>query len=128
MILKFTKMHGAGNDFVVVDLISQRCSLRPRDVRKLADRRFGVGCDQVLLVEPPGDPAVPAGWVSVADREIRSLERDRDDLQPRADAREMMQFRAILRCGARGGKLPLEIREACWNKLVTFNPERMRLR
>ena len=58
MILKFTKMHGAGNDFVVVDLISQRCSLRPRDVRKLADRRFGVGCDQVLVVEPPGDPAV----------------------------------------------------------------------
>jgi diaminopimelate epimerase len=58
MLLKFTKMHGAGNDFVVVDLISQRCRLRPRDVRKLADRRFGVGCDQVLVVEPPGRPEV----------------------------------------------------------------------
>ncbi len=58
MQLKFTKMHGAGNDFVVVDLISQRCSLRPRDVRKLADRRLGVGCDQVLVVEPPGQPDV----------------------------------------------------------------------
>ena len=58
MLLKFTKMHGAGNDFVVVDLISQRCRLRPRDVRKLADRRFGVGCDQVLVVEPPGSPEV----------------------------------------------------------------------
>lgn len=58
MILKFTKMHGAGNDFVVIDLISQHCKLRPRDFRKLADRRFGVGCDQVLLVEAPGNPDV----------------------------------------------------------------------
>ena len=58
MLLKFTKMHGAGNDFVVVDLISQRCKLRARDIRKLADRRMGVGCDQVLVVEPPGSPEV----------------------------------------------------------------------
>jgi diaminopimelate epimerase len=58
MQLKFTKMHGAGNDFVMIDLISQRYILRPRDVRKLADRRFGVGCDQVLVVEPPRRPEV----------------------------------------------------------------------
>ncbi len=58
MLLKFTKMHGAGNDFVVVDLISQRYKLRPRDVRLLADRHFGVGCDQVLVVEAPGRPEV----------------------------------------------------------------------
>ncbi|MFV0278534.1 MAG: diaminopimelate epimerase [Parahaliea sp.] len=58
MNLKFTKMHGAGNDFVVIDLISQRARLRPQDIRKLADRRFGVGCDQVLVVEPPGRPEV----------------------------------------------------------------------
>ena len=58
MLLKFTKMHGAGNDFVVVDMISQRCKLRPRDIRLLADRHFGIGCDQVLLVEPPGNPDV----------------------------------------------------------------------
>jgi diaminopimelate epimerase len=58
MLLKFTKMHGAGNDFVVIDLISQRYRLRPRDVRKLADRRFGVGCDQVLVVEAPQNPGV----------------------------------------------------------------------
>jgi len=58
MLLKFTKMHGAGNDFVVIDLISQRYRLRPRDVRKLADRRFGVGCDQVLVVEAPQNPSV----------------------------------------------------------------------
>ncbi len=56
MRLKFTKMHGLGNDFVVLDLVSQRCSLRPGHIRKLADRRLGVGCDQVLVVEPPRDP------------------------------------------------------------------------
>jgi diaminopimelate epimerase len=58
MLLKFTKMHGAGNDFVVIDLISQRCKLRPRDVKLLADRHFGVGCDQVLVVEAPSKPDV----------------------------------------------------------------------
>ena len=58
MLLKFTKMHGAGNDFVVIDLISQRYKLRSRDVRKLADRHFGVGCDQVLVVEAPDSPNV----------------------------------------------------------------------
>jgi diaminopimelate epimerase len=56
MLLKFTKMHGTGNDFVVIDLISQRCRLRPDDVRRIADRHYGIGCDQVLLVEPPGSP------------------------------------------------------------------------
>lgn len=54
MLLRFTKMHGLGNDFVVLDLISQRFQIKPGHVRKLADRRFGVGCDQVLVVEPPG--------------------------------------------------------------------------
>jgi len=58
MQLKFTKMHGAGNDFVVIDLISQRFDLRTRHVRKLADRRLGVGCDQVLVVEAPRSPNV----------------------------------------------------------------------
>lgn len=56
MNLKFTKMHGLGNDFVVVDLISQNCTLQPRHILKLADRNEGVGCDQVLLVEPPRQP------------------------------------------------------------------------
>ena len=58
MFLKFTKMHGTGNDFVVIDLISQHFKIRSRDVRKLADRHFGVGCDQVLVVEPPQSPDV----------------------------------------------------------------------
>jgi diaminopimelate epimerase len=50
--LKFTKMQGLGNDFVVLDGIRQRVELTPALVRALADRRFGVGCDQVLVVEP----------------------------------------------------------------------------
>ena len=49
--LKFTKMQGLGNDFVVLDGVRQRVDLSPAQVRLLADRRFGVGCDQVLLVE-----------------------------------------------------------------------------
>jgi len=56
MAIKFTKMHGAGNDFVMLDGISQRLKLRPRDICRIADRRHGVGCDQVLLVEAPGRP------------------------------------------------------------------------
>ena len=58
MFLKFTKMHGTGNDFVVIDLISQHFKIRSRDVRKLADRHFGLGCDQVLVVDPPQSPDV----------------------------------------------------------------------
>ncbi|MDR1425013.1 MAG: diaminopimelate epimerase [Azoarcus sp.] len=53
MKLSFTKMHGLGNDFVVVDATRTPVSLTPAQVRALADRHFGVGCDQVLLVEPP---------------------------------------------------------------------------
>lgn len=58
MKLRFTKMHGLGNDFVVIDGISQRVRLNEDKVRRLSDRRFGVGCDQVLLVEVPQNPDV----------------------------------------------------------------------
>jgi diaminopimelate epimerase len=51
MLLKFTKMHGAGNDFVVLDGVHQDIELSPEQLRLLADRHFGVGCDQILLVE-----------------------------------------------------------------------------
>jgi len=51
MLLKFTKMHGAGNDFVVLDGVRQHIELDPEQLRLLADRHFGVGCDQILLVE-----------------------------------------------------------------------------
>ncbi|HET9045525.1 MAG TPA: diaminopimelate epimerase, partial [Casimicrobiaceae bacterium] len=51
--LAFTKMQGLGNDFVVIDATRAPFTLTPDQIRALADRRFGVGCDQVLVVEPP---------------------------------------------------------------------------
>src|SRR4030065_13325 len=56
MILKFTKMHGAGNDFVVLNGVRQHIRLAPEQLRGMADRHFGVGCDQILLVEPAQHP------------------------------------------------------------------------
>lgn len=58
MRLEFTKMHGLGNDFMVIDLVSQRMRLSPEQIRQLADRHFGVGFDQLLVVEPPETPDV----------------------------------------------------------------------
>jgi diaminopimelate epimerase len=52
MAIDFTKMHGLGNDFVVIDAINQPVELTPGQVRQLADRHLGIGCDQLLLVEP----------------------------------------------------------------------------
>ncbi|MDO7597424.1 MAG: diaminopimelate epimerase [Pseudomonadota bacterium] len=57
-MLKFSKMHGIGNDFVVIDAINQQVELTNRQIRLLADRRYGVGCDQLLLVEKSSNPAV----------------------------------------------------------------------
>ncbi len=51
MLLKFTKMHGAGNDFVVIDATRKPVELTAEQLRLLADRHFGVGCDQILQVE-----------------------------------------------------------------------------
>jgi len=56
--LKFSKMHGLGNDFVVLDGVRQHVSLTPEQLRYLGDRHFGVGCDQILLVEKPTQPDV----------------------------------------------------------------------
>lgn len=58
MRLRFTKMHGLGNDFVVIDAVSNKVRLTPDKVRQIADRRFGVGCDQLLIVEIPDNPDV----------------------------------------------------------------------
>ena len=58
MRLRFTKMQGAGNDFVMLNGIAQRIALSPAQLRQLADRRFGVGADQILLVEAAQQPGV----------------------------------------------------------------------
>lgn len=56
MRLKFNKMHGLGNDFVVLDALARPLALTPSQLRRIADRHFGIGCDQILQVEPPRQP------------------------------------------------------------------------
>lgn len=58
MKLKFTKMHGAGNDFIVIDAISQQVNLTAAQWQRLADRRFGIGADQILVVERPSGQGI----------------------------------------------------------------------
>ncbi len=56
MQINFSKMHGLGNDFVVVDCVTQNVFFSPDAIRRLADRHRGIGFDQLLVVEPPYDP------------------------------------------------------------------------
>lgn len=58
MIINFTKMQGLGNDFVVIDAINQNISLTTEQIKFLANRHFGIGCDQLLLVESPSSDNV----------------------------------------------------------------------
>lgn len=58
MYIHFTKMHGIGNDFVVIDATSEALELSPEQARKIADRHFGIGCDQILIVESPSSDDV----------------------------------------------------------------------
>jgi len=53
MMINFTKMHGLGNDFVVIDLITNSAKFRTSHIQRISDRRLGVGCDQLLLIDPP---------------------------------------------------------------------------
>ena len=58
MKISFTKMHGLGNDFVVIDAINQHFQLSSAQIRAISERNRGIGCDQLLLVEPPVDDSV----------------------------------------------------------------------
>ena len=58
MLIEFTKMHGLGNDFMVIDLVTQRLNLTTEFVKLLGDRHLGIGFDQLLIVEPPSQPDV----------------------------------------------------------------------
>ncbi|MBI5922577.1 MAG: diaminopimelate epimerase [Betaproteobacteria bacterium] len=62
MKIRFTKMQGLGNDFVVIDAVRQKLALQPGQARFLADRHFGVGCDQILVVEKSTEPGVDFGY------------------------------------------------------------------
>lgn len=56
MTIEFTKMQGLGNDFVIIDAVRQSITLSREQVRLMADRHLGIGCDQLLVAEPSGDP------------------------------------------------------------------------
>jgi diaminopimelate epimerase len=85
MRLKFTKMHGAGNDFVVFNGVHQRVQLAPEQLRLLADRHIGVGCDQILLVETAQHPG--------ADFRYRIFNADGDEVEQCGNgARCFMRF------------------------------------
>lgn len=62
MTLDFTKMHGLGNDFVVIDATRETIELGAARARAIADRRFGVGCDQILIVEPARSAEADFGY------------------------------------------------------------------
>ncbi|CAB1274311.1 diaminopimelate epimerase [Candidatus Nitrosacidococcus tergens] len=62
MDIAFTKMQGLGNDFVVINTISQPISLTSTQIKYIADRRLGIGCDQVLLITPPPSSQVDFGY------------------------------------------------------------------
>lgn len=56
MLVNFVKMHGLGNDFVVIDQITQNLKLHTAHLKRIADRHLGIGCDQILILEPPIRP------------------------------------------------------------------------
>ena len=62
MKLAFTKMQGAGNDFVVIDGVTQAVDLSTAQLKRIADRRRGIGCDQILVLTPPDDPDCDFGY------------------------------------------------------------------
>ncbi|GEO82753.1 diaminopimelate epimerase [Pararhodospirillum oryzae] len=66
----FLKMHGLGNDFVVLDLRAHPLALSPERVRALADRRTGIGCDQLITIEPPRDRGVAFMGIRNADGSV----------------------------------------------------------
>ncbi|MDR0564008.1 MAG: diaminopimelate epimerase [Azoarcus sp.] len=77
MRLRFTKMHGLGNDFIVIDATRIPISLSPAQIHALADRHFGIGFDQLLVVEPP----TPAGLALGADFRYRIFNADGGEVE-----------------------------------------------
>lgn len=112
MRLRFTKMHGLGNDFVVIDGISQQVRLTLERVRAIADRHFGVGCDQVLLVQAPEN--------ADADFRYRIFNADGNEVENCGNgARCFAQFvrqrqltgKKIIRVDTNGGPMTLEVQD-----------------
>jgi diaminopimelate epimerase len=58
MLIDFTKMHGLGNDFVVIDAVTQNVQMNRKMILQIADRHQGIGCDQILIIQPPSEPDI----------------------------------------------------------------------
>ena len=67
----FTKMHGAGNDFVVLDATRAPLALSRAQLQRLGDRRFGVGADQILIVEASTEPGIVDGLIRATDQALK---------------------------------------------------------
>ncbi len=111
MLLRFTKMHGLGNDFMVIDLVSQQAHIQPKHAKQWGDRHTGIGFDQLLLVETPNNPDV--------DFRYRIFNADGSEVEQcgngaRCFARFVLDKRLTvkkrIRVETRGGIIELEMR------------------
>ncbi len=113
MKLRFTKMTGLGNDFVMIDAISQRVSITPERVRRLADRHFGIGCDQVLIVEPPVSPS--------ADFRYRIFNNDGSEVENCGNGARC--FAIFVRQRKLTGRREIRVETAGGNLLLRVDPD-----
>jgi diaminopimelate epimerase len=125
MLLRFTKMHGLGNDFMVLDLVSQQAHIQPRHAKLWGDRHTGIGFDQLLLVETPTRPDV--------DFRYRIFNADGSEVEQcgngaRCFARFVLDKRLTvkkhIRVETRGGIIELEMR-ADGQVTVDMGPPRL---
>ena len=119
MRLRFTKMHGAGNDFVVLDGTREPLNLSTAQLAHLGDRRFGVGADQILLVEPPPVPGDAPGAEPPVDFRYRIFNADGSEVEQcgngaRCFARFVIDKRLTvkkqIRVETKGGIIELNLR------------------
>lgn len=124
MILEFTKMHGLGNDFVVIDLVRQRAILDTLTIQRMADRHFGIGFDQLLIVEPPEDPT--------ADFQYRIFNADGSEVQQcgngvRCFARfvyeQQLTFKTSIRVQTKSGIVEPELGSNGWVRVNMGQPK-----
>lgn len=111
MLLRFTKMHGLGNDFMVLDLVSQHAHIQPKHAKQWGDRNTGIGFDQLLIVEAPSNPDV--------DFRYRIFNADGSEVEQcgngaRCFARFVLDKRLtakkLIRVETKGGVIELDVR------------------
>ncbi|MGH1460831.1 MAG: diaminopimelate epimerase [Neptuniibacter sp.] len=114
MLVRFTKMHGLGNDFMVLDLVTQKVKVTPKLVKKLGDRNFGVGFDQLLLVEPPTEPDV--------DFQYRIFNQDGSEVENCGNGARC--FAKFVRDKRLTGKDEVTVQTACGRAVLKVNEDK----